>query len=370
MYPNQDLENWLIKITEWTRRTAEALEKNAGAGGSGSGNGSSNDPKNTFLTGLTTGAGKLLGVFAALEKSVTSFGSALARFVGQASPVTIMRWNQALADAQAVIGRALIPILERMTGAVRAVADAFVNLSPQAQRLLTGLGVGAGLGAAIGGIVVAVKAAIAVFGGVPVAIGALVAAFVGVASTMDSGKSIFEAFKAALGGAVSVIEALALAITPLIDFVITPVLRHLAEEANKAAVALRDFVNDVREMVGKDKLPENKSSVGAAVRGAQIGDIQSYINRAYTSAFSAGVGKSVEEKQLEELKGIRAVIDKSGYAPNSDSWASSKRGGEQVGKWVGAPETGRRIGRLMDYAHGPVTLAPRAIVETLRQLFG
>ncbi|VTR94749.1 unnamed protein product [Gemmata massiliana] len=36
-YPNTELGNWLIKITEWARRTAEVLDKSTDAMGGGGG---------------------------------------------------------------------------------------------------------------------------------------------------------------------------------------------------------------------------------------------------------------------------------------------------------------------------------------------
>lgn len=326
----------------------------------------------TFGQGLRTGPEKIIALFAALEKSLVSFGNSVARFVEKANPNAVLRWNQAIADLQAVIGRALVPALESLTGMVRKIADAFASLSPEAKRLVTGLGMGAGLGGALSALATAGVALLRVFGGLPVLIGTLVGAFIGVASTMQSGKAIFQAFGSVVKALSAVVEVVALALVPVLEYVLIPALEEVASAAKEAASGLKDVVDGLRAMVGMDPL-KSESSVGAAVRNSQIGDIQSYINRAYTSAFQGASKEDIDKQQLTELKGIRAILARSSFMPKEDSWASVRRETAQAGKFVGGEggeAAGRRIGQGFDLLSGPFSVGPRFVVETMRQLFG
>lgn len=329
--------------------------------------------------GLTTGPAAILGMFSALERGLASFGGAVARFVEKASPITIMRWQQATSDLQAVIGKALVPVLERVTSMVRVLADTFVSLSPQAKQLATGLGIGAGVGGAISALITAGSLFIKVFGGIPVLIGTLVGAFVGVAATMSSGKAIFAAFGGVMKALSSVVEALATVLLPVLEVVLVPILDELAKIAHEAANGLRDIVSGARELLGLGAEQKNKSSVGASVRNAQIGDIQSHINKAYTSAFQATSKEDYAKKSSDTLTDIKNFLLNSEfsksvrYMPREDSWASTRRPLESVGRQVAGEsgaKFGRGVGTGIDALAGWATIGPRGVVAGLRSLFG
>lgn len=374
---NDDLESWLVKITEWTRRGAEALEQ--GSPRTPGGATAAGGPAAVgALPGLTTGPARIVGLFGALEKALTSFAGQVTKFVALAAPVTVMRFNAALADLQAVIGKALVPVLERVTQLVRGLADGFVSLSPQAKQLAAGLGVGVGLGGAFAALAAAGKALVAVFGGLPVLVGTLVASFVGVASTMASGKAIMSAFGAVVKAVGSVIDTVAKAVLPLLEAVLVPALHAVADIIRGVADKVRELARAARELLnlGAEEEP-SKSSVGAAARSAQVGDIQSYISRAYTNAYQMGTGEDYARttattlgKIWEWLKNSEFATRTRPWAPAEDSWASMRPWGEAAGRAVGAPNTGRALGRGVDYVTGFASFGPRVIVESLRQLFG
>lgn len=317
--------------------------------------------------GLTTGPAAILGMFSALERGLASFGGAVARFVEKASPITIMRWQQATSDLQAVIGKALVPVLERVTAMVRTLADAFVSLSPQAKQLATGLGIGAGVGGAISALVTAGSLFIKVFGGIPVLIGTLVGAFVGVASTMSSGKAIFAAFGAVVKAVSAIIESLAVVLLPLLEATLVPVLNHVANAAKEAAKNITELANGIREIAGIGA-SEKKSSVGASVRNAQIGDIQSHINKAYTSAFSAGLN-DIDKQQLNELKSIHRILFSMLSGGSSPSTRVSAAG--DLSRRVSRSPTARTAFNLA-YLSTPMmaSRSPVTTMQTLRSLFG
>lgn len=69
---------------------------------------------------------------AAVPNIARSITEQLTRFAGLNSPATLQRFNDAVEDAQAVIGRAFTPVLELMTDAARMAADVLANLLPSA----------------------------------------------------------------------------------------------------------------------------------------------------------------------------------------------------------------------------------------------
>lgn len=325
--------------------------------------------------GMTAGSARVLALFAALERGITAFGASVAKFVSQASPAHIIRWNLAVADLQAVIGRALIPVMEMATAMVRKMGDAVASLSGEATKLSVGLGLGAGLGGVVAGLLAAVRPLIAVVGGIPLLIGTLVGAFVGVAAQMQGGKAIMSAFGSVVKSVMAVVEVAAAVLVPVLETLLVPALEAAAAVVKDLAEVLMDFVNGVREMIGLESLKgKEKSSTGAAVRRAEIGDIQSYINRAYTSAYqSAGGSQSDPAKEsLGVLKDIREILRKSSpLLTPSDASFSTRPGLEWIDRSIGGDgSTGRRIGGLADATAAPFTAVPRLAVETLRTLFG
>lgn len=331
------------------------------------------DEKASFWEGLTTGASRVVDIFAAAEKSLRAFGSAVAGFVAKASPIHIILWNQAIDDLSAVIGKELLPVMTRATQMIRTLADTFASLSPEGKKLAVGLGIGSGLGASLGALYTVGAALIRVFGGLPVLIGTLVGAFLGVASTMKSGQAIFAAFGSAVKALSGLVEAAAMVVLPVIEFALVPVLESLAVAARNAADGVRQAVESLRAAAGLSPL-KNESSVGAAVRPAQVGDIQSYISKAYASAFQGGVNGDPARESVSVLKDIREILRKSNpLITPEDSWASTRPGMSRLGRAVGG-ESGERIGRgtgaVLDTIAAPFTMGPRAAVESMRYLFG
>lgn len=352
-----------VDIRSYLDKIEAALTKGPPAGAPAGGPAA---PSAGLMTGLTTGSARIIGLFGALEKSLTSFGSQVAKFVGQASPVHVMRLNLAIADLQAVIGRALIPVIEKVTVLVRKLADAFINLSPEAQKFAAGLGVGAGIGATIAAVATAFKLLVGVFGRVPIIIGTLISAFVGVATTMDSGKAVISAFDGVMKGAITLFETLARAIMPILEAGLVPILETLGEAFKRLAETLRMTVNSVRSLFGLKRLEDGgRSSTGAAVRNVEIGDVQSYINKAYRNAYmGAGEeGKDQQKRAADYLEKIHNILQKSNpLAPDPGSLGSVQPGFNRLG----APGLGRGIDTLV----APILAPARFAVEGMRALFG
>jgi hypothetical protein len=375
LWVTQQAHSDLRVLLDVVERGFEAME--AGTGGSNRNPNPTPEPKSrdaTFGEGLKTGSSRIVAMFAVLEKSILSFGSAISSFVEKANPNATLRWNQAIADLQAVIGRALVPVLEKLTGMVRTLADTFASLSPEAQKLAVGLGLGSGLGGAIGALISAGTVLVRVVGGIPALIGTLVGAFVGVMATMDSGKRIFQAFGSVVKALSAVVEVVAVALVPVLEVALVPMLEEVAKVAREAATGLRALVDAIREILTLPPI-KDQSSVGAAARRAEIGGVQSFINKAYTSAFQMGVGGDIPKEQLNELKAIRKAVElmRGGLVPESSA-GSNRRPLESVGRGIGG-EQGGRIGRGAGagadfFGVGPAAPGPRVAMEGLRWLFG
>ncbi|VTS05321.1 AAA family ATPase [Tuwongella immobilis] len=83
----------------------------------------------------------------------TAFGSGLSAIVGLsrlANPAAYERFQYAFADLGAVIGRELVPYLEKLTAGIRWVADSFVQLDPATRSFI---GRAIVIGTVIGGLV-------------------------------------------------------------------------------------------------------------------------------------------------------------------------------------------------------------------------
>lgn len=217
---------WGIAGMRVSAMSAAKAAASAPSGGGGSGGGG---PSGGFFAGLTTGTSKVVDVLSAATSAISALGSSLTNFISKANPVAVLQFTLALNDFQAVIGRALVPILARVTMLIRMMADAFLSLSPLAKQFAAGVAAGAAFGVVIAAVTVAIKALITAFGPIPFIVGALVGAFAGVAGSMASGKQLAVAFGAVIDAVMKVVEAMASFIVPIVSSVIIPVLNALAK---------------------------------------------------------------------------------------------------------------------------------------------
>jgi hypothetical protein len=82
--------------------------------------------------------GALAGIGGAVTGIVGGFaaaGSALKSFVAAANPAAVLRFDRALADVSGVIGRALAPVLDVVTGALRLFGDFLASVLPSGDQL-------------------------------------------------------------------------------------------------------------------------------------------------------------------------------------------------------------------------------------------
>ncbi len=87
---------------------------------------------------------------ASLDALTSAISANVARFVELYNPAAVKRFELAVADLNAVIGRALMPVLERFTLVVREIGNAIAGLTPAGTKMIGILAaVGVGLGVAV-----------------------------------------------------------------------------------------------------------------------------------------------------------------------------------------------------------------------------
>lgn len=207
----------------------------------------------------------------AFQGFISQIQSQVVSFVAKANPAAAQRWSLAVDDFMAVMGRAFVPLLEEAGKIVRTVADAFASLSPEGQ-----------------GFTRAMSGVSAVLSTVGEVVKRIAPAFVRVGEVLGPVFTAVEKAFKSLAGAAG--EGLALFITGLARAiqVVTPLIELFAKAVEVLADALGMVLSEANKAAGSADGFKPGASRGAAVRQASITDLNSSINRQYTSAFSIG----------------------------------------------------------------------------------
>jgi hypothetical protein len=289
-------------------------------------------------------------VFSALRAGIGAVQSQIVSFVEKANPAAVQKFKFAVDDLTGVIGRALTPVLVNMTALIQKLADYFYALGPGAKVLLAGL-----TAAAVGFTVVAVgvwglNAAFSTLtGGLSTILGAIGAMAVGVmfaASGTDSLKGALDAMMGPLSSVLDIIGEIVSDIVSALAPVVETVFAIMAAGMRMVADALKEALPYLQKVVawfraiaefaaeilgiqlaaggGPPKAP-------AAVRQAQIGGLNDFINRQMVNALQSpakqqdpieigrGIAKDVAEcrawleKIFNKPEAIRAGLQ--GIAP-------------------------------------------------------
>lgn len=110
-------------------------------------------PLTSAMDSLTASIGKLQSTANTATNSLDALTSAISasvgRFVQLYNPAAVIRFELALKDLHAVVGRALLPVMEKFTVVLRTIGDAVAGLSPAGNKMIAVLAaVGVGLAAA------------------------------------------------------------------------------------------------------------------------------------------------------------------------------------------------------------------------------
>lgn len=310
-------------------------------------------------------AGQVLSSFGdTFTKVLGSLGGGLTKFVQLADPGAVYRFNWAMENAMSAFGRIFAPVLERFTALIQSLGNAVESLSPQAKRLIAGLGMGAGLAGAFAAVAAAVSMAVAALGGPVTLLITLAAAVLGVAAASADGKKMMAAFGGVLKLVGGAFEQLAGELLPLINElmppvmailsamlqaslavsgvilsvlvvviknVLVPILEGLAWVITKVAEFVVGAVNRIRKALGLEvskaatDYDPNKNQA-SAVRQAQSGDLRGYAMRAYVSAYNTGA--TTADLHLAEARRQTELLNK--IADKDVTTGSAVSAGAQV----------------------------------------
>ncbi len=245
--------------------------------------------------------------------AVGAIGSAVSEFVRLSNPVYVQKFNMAMEDLMAVIGKALTPLLESSTTFVRGFADAISLMADPIANFLK-----AGLDPLMAIFKVGVEMAAPFINIMNVFIKLLTE----VARPFNKLTEIF--VKLAAFPVEIFFDLLAKAMDVLIA-PLTVMARLFGDLMDVIGKFVDKTLDSVRKLLGITKIEGR--SVGAAVRPAQIGSIEDYGKRAQQAAFSLGTAAGPDVKTADFVEKIYEYI-KSGM------WIELDKGLHNLARWV------------------------------------
>ena len=302
--------------------------------------------------GLTT----LFAPISTFRTLIDQIGNSVGSLVNKANPAVFQKFTFAVDDLSAVIGRVLVPVLEVWTGLTRKVADAIASLGAGGDQLLKSffgfefladslsqildkvlppfVRIFDSLGERLSAINSAMRPFVDVVATFFAAIGN------GIATLMERTAPLVKILfgwvevvgelwrstteiGAAFGELVSAFDV----VTPFVEGLVNAVMDGFVNALKSAAHWIRVFADvttwlirsiaeivrsftDMFDVFGtRDRRGEVKSgsSTGAAVRNVSIGDVGSYLNKAYISAFASGAGK--EGTKEDPMAAVKRDVD-------------------------------------------------------------
>lgn len=306
------------------------------------------DKAAAVLNGVARSLGVLAGASLAASVGIvtltTSLVSSLTHWTEAFNPAQTYLATLAVRDLTATLGRLLMPALDAAVQMTRTLADTLISLGPESAKLVSGLVLAGAAFAATALLAAGVAAAINfATGGLAGLLGTLSALVVGstafgavmdtTGGVMESLKQVIESLAPAIAVVAEVAVAVVEALAPLIEALagtLVPILQLLAGVVQILAVVLTPLVvvlNGFAVAIGwiADKLlrflrwvgvlnePDREpvrrgGSVGAAAGPtAQFSSAESYAQRAYAAAYSAGLDPVVAAVDRSADRIVRAI---------------------------------------------------------------
>lgn len=248
----------------------------------------------------------VLAVIGSLKSFVSALGatgSAASEFVRLTNPVYVQKFNLAMDDLMAGIGRTLVPVLQLSTKVVRSFADVIVELSGPILSVVR-----AGLDpfiAAMPKILRVIEPVVATIGRFAERVAEAVRPIAsGLADMLVTG---FSAMSIVMDGLFKVMEpGILIVITTTSGFVgMYKALSALLAPLDNVAFRLFKLagINYINPNKPGGKLEDR--SVGAAVRSVNIGSVEDYGKKAIQAAFSLGSIDSPEKRTASATEAIR-----------------------------------------------------------------
>lgn len=251
------------------------------------------------IRGLADAGARLLAIpFDQISAGISSVQSQIAGFVQKLNPGYLIRWNLAVDDLQATIGRALLPLLEQATAAVRQIGSVINGLNGSGQDAIRAF---AGGIVALKGIAAGAAAVVTVLtGGLAPALAAIVGGTIGLASTSEAAKKVFDRITLVIGGTTEQIGEALRKLEP----VAAPVLRFLQKSVEEASA----LINRWAGLIG-DLAPEfEKISLAFEEVGRAIGDAIKPLIGVLVGALAGGL-KFLAEAAAGAAPYVIALVD-------------------------------------------------------------
>jgi methyl-accepting chemotaxis protein len=370
-------------------RVLPALAESGGAAGKAASNfqalGQAAATVNPILAQLTP---QIPDVFGKLKAGIAEVNSQVVSFVSKLNPAFINRWNLAVDDLYATVGRSLVPALQQATSVVRRIGDAFASLDADGKDfvslLLTGGSAFSTFGAALEKVL---PPLVSIFNSLGKAANAMLSALEPVttlvtdlagavlnqlADSLEAIIPLIELVGAGMKVMGQIFESLYRGGMVLVRSVLQPVsgwldsadtgIRTVIEQVTIYLKAFGEVIEEyvlgpLRDMTGAET-GVAKSSVGAASRSTSVGDQMSFINKSFASAFGASAGVQTEDQKrtalakqvADAVEEIKAKIDDLVkvalvyYATAEDviSGNRTKRGAQRLASDIGdLPQQGR-----------------------------
>lgn len=252
----------------------------------------------TFLT-INFPVKAAVQVLDTFTAAVGGVGQSIAKFVQLASPVEVTKFNMALEDLTAIFGQILTPVMQASTAFVRMFADAIHSVAKPLQTLVNEIF--RPLTQIMPLVSNTLAAMLQPLGTVARLLAPVVRAFMGIGTALARlSLTVVEAW---FTGIASAAEALAPVFTLL-----GVVLELLAKQVEKAINWVNRAIQSVLGPPGR--LRVEGSSVGAAVRPAQIGSVEDYGRRAQQAAFSLGTAADPAKEAASSLSQMLEIMRK------------------------------------------------------------
>jgi hypothetical protein len=270
------------------------------------------NPVGAAIAGIGKAAGVVLKPITGAIGAIAELGNSLGAFVSKANPAAMLRFGMAVDDAMAVLGRAVSPAMEGLTGLARALGDGLAadhrGLSSFAEglkALFDGLRpvmqlLGQVAGVLSGALAIPLKVVAAAVKALQPAIDAVTNIFRVMADVLSALDPIVNLVTQSLAAFGKVLEGIAQsrlgrgAIGAGTGALIGSVIPGIGTAIGAALGGLAGLFSPSPDR-------QRASSMGAAVRPAQFVGAEELGKRALLSAFMASPEKSQQQKQTEAL---------------------------------------------------------------------
>ncbi len=259
--------------------------------------------------------------FKAMTSVLGGAGNAIGEFTKKANPAQFQKFELAMDDLMAVIGKALAPAMEFITGIVRMLADTFMILIEPIQKLLDAI---------LKPLMTVFEALFSAIAPILEIIGQLVETFASVLGpVLEAFAAIIKVIFAVLEPFLRIIQAL---LEPFMD-IIKEIGKVIGEVVKEIVKVIETVVRAMRSLFGGDR--KRPSSVGAAARPATISGVEEYGKKAQQAAFSLGITtENYQKTSSEYLKRIFDFIERKFGKADSRGISGAGIEGVEAGREV------------------------------------